>query len=360
MAEEAAGALKFLRTRFNRLRTLLQTNEVADLADTFHRTYRELHRRLRQLTEEHAELAAILREMVEGVMVVDPKGRIRLVNKAMEEMFRIRSDQSVGRPAIEIFRHQPMIHLITEVLQTQVPVAREITVAVPAADGLGAPVERVYRVQASVGGTGGRSPSGAVFVFHDITEIRRLERVRTDFVANVSHELRTPMTSIKGYVEVLLEGAGEDPGKRMEFLQILRKQTDRMNNIISDLLSLSQIESGRYEWRRESIPVREWLARGAAFLQPMAAARKQTLTVSVIEEAGSLSGDPEKLTQVLTNLLDNAIKYTPEGGTITLGAREMEETVEITVQDTGGGSPRRTFPVSSSGSTGWTGPGPGN
>ncbi|MBI5198140.1 MAG: phosphate regulon sensor histidine kinase PhoR [Nitrospirae bacterium] len=306
--------------------------DLRKLISTLQGTNKDLSHRIKQLTVEHAELAAILKEMVEGVMVVDPRGRIRLVNKAMEEMFGIRGEEAVGRPAIELVRHQSMIHLITEVLENQVNVAREVTFAMPE--------EKTYRVQASVAGAEGENHTfGAIFVFHDITELRRLERVRKDFVANVSHELRTPMTSIKGYIEVLLEEFEEEPPKRREFLEILKNQTDRMNNIISDLLILSQIESGRYQWRREEIAIRPWLLRSVEPFRPLASSKKLSLTVDIPEDIGTLTGDPEKLTQIVSNLLDNAIKYSPEGGKIGVRALFSPREVDILVEDTGIGIP---------------------
>jgi two-component system phosphate regulon sensor histidine kinase PhoR len=325
-----------LHSRLKQLRSLFEKDGIRDLSETLHRVLAEQEGRIQKLSEEHAELEAILREMVEGVMVVDRRGRIRLVNEAMEAMFHLRAHRVIGRPAIELLRHQQMIHLITEVLEHRINIAREITLAMPE--------EKTYRVQSSVSGAQGENRFGAVFVFHDITELRRLERVRKDFVANVSHELRTPLTSIKGYVEALLEGAWKEPRQCTDFLEILRKQTDRLNHIISDLLSLSQIESGKYEWKLEEIPVGEWTERIMAVLQPMTLRKNQTLTLSVPDGIAPLWGDTEKLTEALTNLLENAVKYTPKGGEIGIEVTSDDRRIEISVRDTGIGIPPKDLP----------------
>lgn len=176
---------------------------------------------------------------------------------------------------------------------------------------------------------------------HDITALRRLETVRKDFVANVSHELRTPLTSIKGYVEALLDGAKDHPEEAMRFLQIILKQSDRLNLILEDLLQLSQIESGRVQFRHEPVELRNVVERTLASIKPLAEKKLHTLSVAIPPDLPPVSGDEDRLVQVLTNLLENAVKYTPEGGAIHVAARPVreDETIELTVADTGIGIP---------------------
>jgi two-component system phosphate regulon sensor histidine kinase PhoR len=178
-------------------------------------------------------------------------------------------------------------------------------------------------------------------VFHDITEIKRLERVRKDFVANVSHELRTPLTSIKGYIEALLDGAKDDPKRCLEFLQVLQKHTDRLNNIISDLLTLSQIESGQYIWKRDHVKMTDVVERAMAVLKPLAQKKRHQISVEIPEGLPAVMGDGEKLAQVMINLLDNAIKYTPDGGRISIEAGLSSDKIQISVNDTGIGIPKK-------------------
>jgi two-component system phosphate regulon sensor histidine kinase PhoR len=192
-----------------------------------------------------------------------------------------------------------------------------------------------------------------VLVFHDITELRRLEKIRKDFVANVSHELRTPLTSIKGYVEALLDGAKDDPAASAKYLDIILKQSDRLNVIIEDLLELSKIESGRVSFKEEPIDLRSVIDRTLSMMKPIADKRGHRLTASVPSTLPPMAGDEGRLVQVLTNLLDNAVKYTPTGGTITVAAKLIPEigileqsgqTIEVSVADTGIGIPEQDRP----------------
>lgn len=184
----------------------------------------------------------------------------------------------------------------------------------------------------------------------DITALRRLEQVRKDFVANVSHELRTPLTSIKGYVEALLDGAKDDPEECVRFLQIILKQSDRLNLILDDLLQLSQIESGQVRFRREPVYLGAVVERTLPLIKPLADKKQQTLTTAVPSDLPPVAGDEDRLVQVLTNLLDNAVKYTPAGGSITVTGRmapraeDEPAQVELAVADTGIGIPEADRP----------------
>ena len=187
----------------------------------------------------------------------------------------------------------------------------------------------------------------------DITALRRLEKVRKDFVANVSHELRTPLTSIKGYVEALLDGAKNDPETAARFLDIILKQSDRLNLILDDLLKLSQIESGQMLFKREPVPLNTVVDRTLALIKPLADKKGHTVTVSLAPDLPPVLGDEEQLVQVMTNLVDNAVKYTQANGIIQIAARPLGTTapgvpdqamLEVTVTDTGLGIPEADRP----------------
>jgi two-component system phosphate regulon sensor histidine kinase PhoR len=187
-----------------------------------------------------------------------------------------------------------------------------------------------------------------VLVFHDVTELRRLEKVRKDFVANVSHEIRTPLTSIKGYVEALLDGAKDDPQEAARFLDIILKQSDRLNLILQDLLQLSQIESGQVLFKREPVSLQTVVERTLPLIKPLAEKKGQHVTVALAPDLPAVIGDEERLVQVLTNLLDNAVKYTPPKGLIRIGGHRVTEdghlAGELTVADTGIGIPEADRP----------------
>jgi two-component system phosphate regulon sensor histidine kinase PhoR len=256
-----------------------------------------------------------------------------MINIAMDRMFRLKGGLIIGKTFIEVLRHHQLNEFIQAMLKE--PANRSVEIVVQT------PEERVFTVQASTASEAQESSPVAVFVFHDVTELKRLEHVRKDFVANVSHELRTPLTSIKGYLEALLDGAKDDPQKCQQFLKVAQQHADQLNNLITDLLQLSQIESGRYEWRRERINPQGFIRTAVELMKPIAEKKQQSLTVSAGSQLPQITGDPDKLTQVLINLLDNAVKYTPAGGKIDVEARRSGDAVEIIVSDTGLGIPKK-------------------
>ena len=309
-------------------------DEIGDLAAALNEMASRLEAQMTELSEDRTRLTAILTGMVEGVLVLDRQGHILLTNTAMERMFGLTPGEINGRPFIEVLRHHRLNEFIQRTLETGANRTDEITMLFPD--------ERIFAVQAStVRRFSGQSRLGAVFVFHDVTTLKHLEQVRKDFVANVSHELRTPLTSIKGYIEALLDGAKDDPQQCTTFLHILEKHTNRLNDIISDLLALSQIESRQYQWKKEEVNVSDLLEKASSVLRPLAEKKNQTLIITHTENLEPLIGDFEKLALVVINLLDNAIKYTPEGGKITLQADQSSDGIEITVSDTGLGIPQK-------------------
>lgn len=339
LSRRIAGPLNEITDMFRRMAQgeqgrRVQTHtrdEIAELGASFNRMADELETKMTNLSEEKNRLSAILTSMTEGVMVLDRHGTILLVNAAFGEMFQLHNRQVVGRSSLEVLRHYALIEMVKVVLDTLNSQSREL--------GLQLDQERYFHVQASIVPNDKTQGVCAVLVFHDITEIKRLERVRKDFVANVSHELRTPLTSIKGYIEALLDGAKDDPERCLEFLRILQKHADRLNNIISDLLTLSQIESGQYIWKREPVKVADVVERAMAVLRPLAQKKQHQISVEIPEGLPAVIGDGEKLAQVMINLLDNAIKYTPDSGRIVIEAKPSADKIRISVADTGIGIP---------------------
>jgi two-component system phosphate regulon sensor histidine kinase PhoR len=328
--EITAVARGLAQGQLDRRVTVRSGDELADLGRALNRMTADLEAKVTEITEDRARLQAILSSMVEGVLVLDRDSKILLMNAAIERMFQLESSTAVGRLLIEVFRHHQLHQLVQKVLESEAEQSEEIVMAVPE--------ERFFTVQASVSQKGGIA---AVLVFHDVTNLKRLERVRKDFVANVSHELRTPLTSIKGYIEALVDGAKDDPQKCAEFLGIIQKHADQLNALLSDLLQLSTIESGQYQWRRGPVSIYDLIGKAVHLLRPLAEKKGQVILVSSAEGVGPVIGDADKLTEVLINLIDNAIKYTPDGGRITVEARQGASAVEIAVSDTGIGIPSK-------------------
>ena len=320
-------------------------DEVGLLAHTLNHMTEELRSKIEELSEDRSQLLAMLTSMVEGVMVLDSKGRILQVNPAWERMFGVTRAEARGRHSSDVFAHPKLNALVSAVLAARTGQEAEIVLT----NG------RCLNVEASVAGGDQDNEACAVLVFHDITELRRLEHIRKDFVANVSHELRTPLTSIKGYVEALLDGGKDDPETSVRFLDIILKQSDRLNLILEDLLQLSKIESGQVQFKQEPLHIGSVVDRTIAMIKPLADKKQHRLQAQVDADLPLINGDQERLVQVLANLLDNAIKYTPEGGQITVSARRIPasagrtadgsgEGVELTVTDTGIGIPEKDRP----------------
>ncbi|MFY9271160.1 MAG: ATP-binding protein [Candidatus Manganitrophaceae bacterium] len=311
-------------------------DRLEGLGEVVNRMAKTAENQIGQLSEDRSQLLAILSGMGEGVLVLDEKGKIVLTNTSFERMFGLPPESPAGLYYYERLRHHPLNALVEEALRTGKPLSREIRLET-------APQPTTLQVQVSVVSEQGlgraeTAPRSVVLVFHDITAIKRLERIRKDFVANVSHELRTPLAAIKGYLETLLEG-GVDRSEEKEFLKILQKHTGRMENIVRDLLQLSRIESGLDPIHPVRIGVHSAVEKNLQLLRPLAEKKSQALTVE-IPTGLSLSADPEKLNQALINLLENAIKYTPEKGKIGVAAFENEASVSITIQDSGIGIPK--------------------
>ncbi len=324
------------------IRTTAQ-DEVGLLASTLNHVADQLQTKIDELSEDRAQLLAVLTSMVEGVMVMDYRGHILQVNPALERMFGISRVEARGRPCTDLFRHQQLNELVAGILRSPAHHQDEIVLSLTG---------RCLQIEASPAGGKRENEACMVLVFHDITDLRRLEKIRKDFVANVSHELRTPLTSIKGYVEALLDGAKDDPVASSNFLDIILKQSDRLNLIIQDLLELSKIESGGISFKEEPIELKSLVERALSVVKPIADKNRHHLTTMIDAELPAVAGDEGRLVQVLTNLLDNAIKYTPEGGTITVGATRalLEKTephanaIDISVADTGIGIPEQDRP----------------
>jgi two-component system phosphate regulon sensor histidine kinase PhoR len=319
-------------------------DEVGLLAATLNQMAEQLHAKIAELSEDRAQLLAMLTSMVEGVMVLDYRGHVLQVNPALERMFDVTRAEARGRPCADVLRHPQLNDLVSTILRTRTNREDEIVIA---------PSGRCLHIEASVAGGERENEAFAVLVFHDITELRRLEKIRKDFVANVSHELRTPLTSIKGYVEALIDGAKNDPETSGKFLDIILKQSDRLNLILEDLLELSKIESGRVSFRQDPMDLRSVIERTLSMIQPLAEKKGHRLVSTVDDKLPALAGDEDRLVQVLTNLLDNAVKYTPEQGTITVAAHLVPESpgglpvgqmIELSVTDTGIGIPEQDRP----------------
>src|SRR5436309_6295187 len=297
-----------------------------------------LRERIDDLQEERAKATAILDGMVEGVIAVDVHESFLLMNGRARAMFSVGPGRGDGKPLPEVIRNADLHELFraTRAAGREAPLRRELR--------LGHPVARMLEITA-VPLRLGAGESGAVMVLHDITALRRLERVRTEFVANVSHELRTPLTAIQGYLETLLGGALHERANARRFLEIAFRHTERLGRLLNDLPDLSNIELGKVSLRLARVRFAEVLGSVLDIVRPKAESGRVGLIADVEPADLAVHADHDRLAQILINLVDNAVKYTPEGGWVTVRARPVAGArVEVRVRDTGVGIPRADLP----------------
>ena len=304
-------------------------DELGVVARALDASVQELGRRLAELDRDRAQMEAILAGMIEGVIVVDPHGLLRLANAAARRMLRL-DDFAVRRHYVETIRHPAISELVAAALAGRVPEALQLS----------PPRDDSRTIMARAAPVASGSSQGAVLVLHDITDLRRADQIRRDFVANVSHELRTPLTAIRGYVEALSE---EDTGveERRRFLEIVARHTARMERLVMDLLRLARLDAGQEALDLVACNVTALVQGVVADLSPMAEARHQTIATTIGAGAGSLRGDASKLHDALRNLVANAITYSPEHTTIRIEASRAERHVAIAVSDQGPGVPEQ-------------------
>jgi two-component system phosphate regulon sensor histidine kinase PhoR len=291
----------------------------------------QLDARFDRIVRDQSEILAVLSSMVEGVLAIDQEQRIVLLNAAAASMLSVSASAARGRPVWEVTRIPEITDLLDRCLRTQQLAAGEVLLA-------GESHDRVLRLTAApLADEGG--PWGCVLVLHDLTEVRRLEQVRRDFVTNVSHELKTPLTAMRGFVEAVIDDPAMDPATRLRFLVRARENTDRIVAIVGDLLSLARIEAEDGALHPELLDLREVAAGCHAEAGSAAALREISLQLGLPGEPLPVWGDAAALATAIGNLLDNAIKYTPRGGRVRMHAGSEGAEAFLEVADNGQGIP---------------------
>ncbi len=337
---------------FSRKISTTSSDEVGQLGRALNLMAERLENRLAELEEERTKKAAILDSMVEGVVAVDGANRILFINASASRLLNVSSAAADGRPFLEVIRNNELLDLLDRTLQGGTRAQQELQIFTP--------VHRVLQVHASPLKSR-EQRSGAMLVLHDVTELRRLETVRTEFVANVSHELKTPLTSIRGYLETLLEGGLEDREHARPFLEVIHRHTERLGRLLDDLRDLSNIELGKVTFHRQPTILAEVVQHAMAIYEPQAAKQEIDLLAELPHDLPRVLADRDRLTQILINLMDNGLKFTPRGGRVTVTAKTVQgsrfkvqgsepetqslsEALEVVVQDTGVGIPSQDLP----------------
>jgi two-component system phosphate regulon sensor histidine kinase PhoR len=376
LARRIAQPLQELTDRAARIATgdygqkvyLSGSDEVGTLAKTFNHMSERLQSQFSQLAEDREQLRTILSSMVEGVIALDPGQRILFANERAGELLGFQTQSAVGRKLWEVVRQRALQDIVRKSLETQAPCASEVNWEGKSTNSLtihAAPLP-------------GPPTRGAVLVLHDTTDLRRLERLRQDFVANVSHELKTPLAVIKACIETLLDGAMDDAEHRGSFLGQIGRQAEQLHALILDLLSLARIESGAESFQFEAVDLEPLIQRCLERHRARAAAKNQVLAAApgVSGQWSVVSGerfaepsatqhaalttdhspqttdhtpvvawaDEDALDQVLENLIDNALKYTPAGGRIGVRCWSEDSQVHLEVTDSGIGIPEHDLP----------------
>lgn len=335
LQELTTGAQQIAAGNYGRKVYVTTKDEVGTLAGAFNAMSESLAEQFTRLAEERQQLRAILGGMVEGVIAIDAEQRVLFANERAGQMLEFQAQSAGGRKLWEIVRRRGLQNAVEEAFRTPEPIKMELNW-----NGHGVRFLTVYATQLAAGPSG-----GAVLVLHDTSELRRLERLRQEFVANVSHELKTPLAVVKACVETLLEGAVLDPEHRGPFLERIAEQAERLHALILDLLSLARIESGEEAFTFEEVELARLVA--ACLKRHQARAEAQGQTLHAVPPAGhSLSAwaDEEAVAQILENLVDNAVKYTPRGGQIWVRWRLDDDHVQLEVEDTGIGISARDLP----------------
>ena len=337
MDELKQGAARLAEGELAHRLAIPDSEELAGLAESLNRMAAQLESRLQTVVSQRNQLEAVLSSMLEGVIAVSRDERIISVNQAAARWFDIDSEKVRGRSIPEAIRNLAIQKFVTRSLKSRTPVEDDIAVYQNG--------ERILNIKSAPLLDMGPEPIGMLIVFSDVTQLRRLEDMRRDFVANVSHEIRTPLTAIKGFVETLHQNTVATPEEAERFLGIISKHVDRLNTIIEDLLMLSRIENEgeRGDIKCEKTRLRDIFQNAIQICRPRADEKRIQIELAV-DEGLSAMVDPVLLEQAVVNLLDNAIKYSDPNKTVLLQSRTSGNEIQLSVRDHGIGIEKKHLP----------------
>ncbi|MBL5766731.1 two-component system histidine kinase PnpS [Heyndrickxia sporothermodurans] len=317
-------------------RVRAKTNgELEQLSIAINTLAKSLQHQMEEISENQQKLTGVLTNMVSGVMLINPEGRIVLVNPAMEKIIGSTADQLRGKLHIEAGKSFGLSQLIDQSLKKKIKIHDEVQMYYPDQRILDAHLAPYLGANGEI--------KGIITVLHDITDIRRLEKMRSEFVANVSHELKTPITSLKGFAETLLDGAMYDPEIAKSFLTIIHDESERLHRLITDILHLSKIEQHQLPFHPEPLNVTGVIYETIDTIQEEI--NKKQLTIKLPNQKPVIiDAEKDRLQQIILNLVANAVTYTPDKGTIEIGIVEKDDQIELTVKDTGIGISKEELP----------------
>lgn len=308
-------------------------DEVGQLASAFISLGAQLQNQIGALEAERTKLVSVLDQMTDGVLIIDAQGQVQLINPAAQRIFGVSERSALGNSIAEVVRHHQLVELwklCQETGQSQVT-SVDLT-------------SRRMLLQSTAIPLSQALPGSVLMVFQDLTQVRRLENVRRDFVSNISHELRTPLASLKALTETLQESALDDPPAARRFLSRMETEVDSLSLMVQELLELSRIESGKVPLQLEPVGPTGLLTAAVGRLGLQAERAGLQISIQSMEDLPSVLADPRRIEQVVTNLLHNAIKFTPPGGRIELAAEQAGDMIQFSVRDTGAGISTESLP----------------
>ncbi|MBB2481261.1 PAS domain S-box protein [Bacillus sp. APMAM] len=314
---------------------LKTSGEIRELSHAINVLAISLQKQMNEIRENQQRLTGVLTNMVSGVMLIHPNGRIALVNPAMEQIIGAKASDLTGKLHIEAGKSFGLSQLIERSLKLGIKIHEEVSIYFPKERILDAHFAPLLGVDGDI--------NGVITVLHDITDIRRLEKMRSEFVANVSHELKTPVTSVKGFAETLLDGAMYDEKLCRSFLQIIYDESDRLHRLIADILHLSKIEQHQLPLHPEIINIVDVINETVETLQEEVSKKDIDIKLPDTKEL-YMEAEKDRIRQIILNLVANAITYTPEHGMIEINVEEKDSDVKLIVKDTGIGISEKDLP----------------
>lgn len=330
-------ALELARGNY-RVRTY---EDIGDETGALSASLNVLARNLEHMVIEHEvqkdRLMTLIENMGSGLLFIDSKGYITLTNRTFKEVFQVKDETFLNKLYLDVIPYQDICYLIEEVFMTEKKVRKQMQL-------MFFMTKKHFEVYGAPIISQGNEWKGIVLVFHDITELKKLEQIRKDFVANVSHELKTPITSIKGFAETLLDGALNDPKTLKSFLSIILNESERLQTLINDLLELSKIEQHNFRLTIENIDLVKIVSESIEILSDKANRKDIQIHIHSDEPTLRMKGDPRRLKQIFINIIDNAITYTPNQGDIKIRLNDLQDKVRVTITDTGIGISKEEIP----------------
>jgi two-component system phosphate regulon sensor histidine kinase PhoR len=335
------AAEQIMRMNFNVKVNVPIKDEIGHLGLTINTIAENFHRQMGRILESERQLSNVVDNMVSGVLLLDQEGKFVLMNRTAENMLGFRFDELRGKLFFDSHQQTEFLALVAEAYDRETTMQEELLFYYPRESMMNVNIVPMYQQS--------NKPVGMLIVLTDVTDIRRLEKMRSEFVANVSHELKTPIAAIKGFSETLLSGALQDPSTSEAFLKIIFDESNRLDRLVMDILDLSKMESKRIPLFFAPIQLRGFVNAVFELVQAEADSRKITLS-NAVEEGFYLEADEDRLRQILLNLIANGIHYSPGGEKVMVQAElyknieDGKDWVRITVEDTGLGIPKKDLP----------------